>query len=266
MAEDDATKAPEATEGPNPGPSSPPDAQKLQTDLEAARAEIDAWKQWAGPLATYRDKGVTGTAIGNHLAPYLQAEQDPRRKAALERILANESRRDASGDEEEFLTDEERKIQHLETELGQLKTQLGQQHAAQGQTALAGHLAAVSKEWGLSEEARSELARVMGEQVKTWSTQGEVGRAAIDRLLSPTDGASVVAMTMVQKLGPKGIRDLFRDQLSRDPELRARMRTDGPSKRLAAGADPPETFKSTAEMLEFIEQNPEILDREGYSS
>lgn len=230
---------------------------------QASQKEKD-WNEWAGPLAVYREQGLTGQQIAGQIGAFLEIQNDPKRKAMLDKVIAGDTSVASNDDDDLYLTDDERKVRDLEQKLQSLEQRLGQQHSVQGQDALMRHLGAVASEWHLSDEQVSQLSSDLIQQVQLWGKQGKAGEVAIDQLTSQ-NGRETVELMMMKRLGRKGLTEQVKQQLLRDQGVRERLSTDGPSLRLSPDANPPENLgKDPLETLRFAQQNPEMLDRLGY--
>lgn len=238
---------------------------KFQSDRDKAEANVKKIQEWMGPLEQYRD-AFTGQQMIDHLSAYNRILENPALKQAVtgylqtgEVQLPGATSSDGS-DDDEYQTPEQQEIQGLRAKLASLEGRVVSQESGAGAQALQTHLESFFADYPLPPDVVERVKGKLTQQVRAWSTQGEVGRKALEAVQNPAHGkAQVSAMALPMLSFDEQTAAIEQRALRKSKGLRG-LATGGPSTGASSGTEPPPRFKSALEALEWAQAHPESHD------
>ena len=145
--------------------------------------------------------------------------------------------------EEEYLSDDQRRIQALEQKIRLIERGQGETTILQAQSQLTNTVGDLleNRFSGLTEERKKQLLDGAMSSIKNYENQGELGRQALTRLMSP-EARSVVEGILKGQLTDDDMDVLAESRRRRKQGNLGALRTDSPSGTLSLSDEPPPDF------------------------
>lgn len=223
------------------------EVRNQQSRADRAEAELRKHDSWLGKLRMYRDQGLGGDALFEHLERYAGWTSDQKLMHMIERYQQGGHRGEPDMDEG-GMDEEDEPQRQLRARFSEHDNELAGMSEILAQRAVTDHLDRLFGEYPFSPEKRKAIGEAIQKQVGSWS-KDSAGRQSIRRLATP-DGYETISALALSRVSREDIEHAIDQSRSLRKQRLQGLETDSPSGLGTKGDEAPPEFKGVNRALQ----------------